>query len=195
MLVVYQTSAESWMTAERIWAEPFLMSNQIQVWGAAAAGGPESDWGKWKDSDFLMSPDKCFCFSFSSLFKSLQHLKAAACCRHVLRCKCYYTSTWLAQLFQTKVLWLTGSKAEFLCVTWVVGVGDGGADGVCLQGEGGRRRHSCTTDRYQLENGEMTGTREFSHHRETPTSHYVCMWWHHLTSDNYVSSCHVGGTM
>lgn len=29
-------------------------------------------------------------------------------------------------------------------VTWVVGVGDGGADGVCLQGEGGRRRNSWT---------------------------------------------------
>lgn len=29
-------------------------------------------------------------------------------------------------------------------VTWIVGVGDGGADGVGLQGEGWRRRHSWT---------------------------------------------------
>lgn len=29
-------------------------------------------------------------------------------------------------------------------ITWIVGVGDGGTDGVGLQGEGGRRRHSWT---------------------------------------------------
>ena len=45
-------------------------------------------------------------------------------------------------------------------VTWVVGVGDGGADGVCLQGEGGRRRHSWT---------EKQETRETVGNIQTPS--------------------------
>lgn len=36
------------------------------------------------------------------------------------------------------------TAAQHEAVTWIVGVGDGGADGVCLQGEGGWRRHSWT---------------------------------------------------
>lgn len=44
-----------------------------------------------------------------------------------------------------------------MCVTWVVGVGDGGADGVGLQGEGGRRGHGCgDTDGHSAGEGSST---------------------------------------
>lgn len=39
-----------------------------------------------------------------------------------------------------------------IVVTWVVGVGDGGADGVCLQGEGRRRRHGCRDTERRIHN-------------------------------------------